>query len=63
MATKSRKPSMPEPMEMLIEDHRKVQKMFKQFEKMKEQEDDHDDAQSDKSSHSRNLHVHYGCGW
>jgi hypothetical protein len=40
MATKSRKPSMPEPMEMLIEDHRKVQKMFKQFEKMKEQEDD-----------------------
>src|SRR5690242_17134671 len=40
MATRSRKPSMPEPMTMLIEDHRKVQKMFKQFEKLKDQDDD-----------------------
>jgi len=31
---------MPEPMEMLIEDHRKVQKMFKQFEKLKDQDDE-----------------------
>jgi len=40
MAKSSRKTTLPEPMEMLIEDHRKVQKMFKQFEKLKEQDDD-----------------------
>jgi hypothetical protein len=38
--TSARKTSMPEPMTMLIEDHRKVQKMFKQFEKLKQQEDE-----------------------
>lgn len=40
MPSSTRKPSMPEPMAMLIEDHRKVQKMFKQFEKLKQQEDE-----------------------
>ena len=40
MAKSSRKTSLPEPMEMLIADHRKVQKMFKQFEKLKDQDDD-----------------------
>jgi hemerythrin-like domain-containing protein len=39
MATTARKQNVPEPMMMLIEDHRKVQKMFKQFEKLKEQDD------------------------
>lgn len=38
--TSARKTSMPEPITMLIEDHRKVQKMFKQFEKLKQQEDE-----------------------
>jgi hemerythrin-like domain-containing protein len=36
MARSSRKTRAPEAIEMLIEDHRKVQKMFKQFEKMKD---------------------------
>ena len=36
MAKTTRKTTGPEPIEMLLEDHRKVQKMFKQFEKMKE---------------------------
>jgi len=40
MAKSSRKTTLPEPMEMLIADHREVQKMFKQFEKLKEQDDD-----------------------
>jgi len=40
MATTTRKQNLPEPMMMLIEDHRKVQKMFKQFEKLKEQDDE-----------------------
>ena len=40
MAKSTRKTSLPEPMEMLIEDHRKVQKMFKQFEKLKEEDDE-----------------------
>src|SRR3954469_15713708 len=40
MAKSSRKTSFPEPMEMLMEDHRKVQKMFKQFEKLKDEDDD-----------------------
>ena len=37
---KQRKTTLPEPVEMLIADHREVQKMFKQFEKLKEQDDD-----------------------
>src|SRR4051812_12911170 len=40
MAKSSRKTSFPEPMEMLMEDHRRVQKMFKQFEKLKDEDDD-----------------------
>ena len=40
MAKSSRKTTLPEPMEMLIADHREVQKMFKQFEKLKQQDDD-----------------------
>jgi hemerythrin-like domain-containing protein len=39
MARSSRKTTSPEPVEMLMEDHRKVQKAFKQFEKMKDQDD------------------------
>lgn len=42
MAKNTRTTRMPKPIEMLIEDHRKVQKMFKQFEKLTNQ----DDAQS-----------------
>ena len=40
MARSSRKTTAPEAIEMLIEDHRKVQKMFKQFEKMKDEGDE-----------------------
>jgi len=40
MAKSTHRTRMPEPMEMLIEDHRKVQKMFKQFEKLKDQDDE-----------------------
>jgi hemerythrin-like domain-containing protein len=40
MARSSRKTTAPEAIEMLIEDHRKVQKMFKQFEKMKDAGDE-----------------------
>src|SRR6476620_11095146 len=40
MANNTRTTRMPKPIEMLIEDHRKVQKMFKQFEKLKEQDDE-----------------------
>ena len=39
MARSTSKMSVPEPMTMLIQDHRKVQKMFKQFEKVKDQDD------------------------
>ena len=45
MAKSSRKTSFPEPMEMLMEDHRRVQKMFKQFEKL--QNGDNDQSQRD----------------
>src|SRR4051794_19537768 len=38
MATSSRKANLPEPMSMLVEDHQKVQKMFKQFEKLKDED-------------------------
>jgi len=40
MAKSTHRTRMPEPMEMLIEDHRKVQKMFKQFEKLRDQDDE-----------------------
>jgi len=40
MAKSTHTTRMPEPIEMLIEDHRKVQKMFKQFEKLKDQDDE-----------------------
>src|SRR6476469_2094608 len=40
MARSSRKTTAPEAIEMLTEDHRKVQKMFKQFEKMKDEGDE-----------------------
>jgi hemerythrin-like domain-containing protein len=40
MAKSTHRTRMPEPMEMLMEDHRKVQKMFKQFEKLKDQDDE-----------------------
>jgi hemerythrin-like domain-containing protein len=39
MARSTSKTSFPEPMTMLIQDHRKVQKMFEQFEKLKDQDD------------------------
>ena len=40
MARSTRKTTSPEAIEMLMEDHRKVQKMFKQFEKLKDQDDE-----------------------
>jgi hemerythrin-like domain-containing protein len=40
MARSTSRTSFPEPMTMLIQDHRKVQKMFKQFEKLKDQDDE-----------------------
>ena len=40
MAKSTQTTRMPEPIQMLIEDHRKVQKMFKQFEKLKDQDDE-----------------------
>jgi hemerythrin-like domain-containing protein len=40
MAKTTRKSTAPEAIEMLIEDHRKVQKMFKEFEKMKDGDDE-----------------------
>jgi len=42
MARSMRKTAAPEAIEMLIQDHRKVQKLFKQFEKLKNQNEEQD---------------------
>jgi hypothetical protein len=58
MATTKRKPSFPEPMEMLMEDHKKVQKMFKQFEKLHKQDGDEQSKREIAEQCCMELKVH-----
>jgi hemerythrin superfamily protein len=58
MATTKRKPAFPEPMEMLMEDHKKVQKLFKQFEKLHKQDGDEESKREIVEQCCMELKVH-----